>query len=227
MTLPHHQELLDFPMNDSNFMKMIHMSSSLSWKLKVAGVIVSLAQEAFERLNDTVTSSQQENWRRAEEAALKDHVHDPFVMDIFEIQLTKAPTVHGIELHLLQTSAASGMHHGAASWLTCGLVIEEAEIALAISCKAIRKNPSDLKQLVIAHCTDRAAAEQMAFIMDGRIYLQMDTTVDDSKEFDRSNEVASQNILVDDDISSNGSNSNCSADDMPDTDTFVELMSPP
>ncbi|KAI6120111.1 hypothetical protein EDD16DRAFT_1479232, partial [Pisolithus croceorrhizus] len=100
---------------------------------------------AFERLNEAVPSSQQENWWRQEEAALKDHVHDPSVMDISEIQLTKAPTVHGIELHLLQTSAASGMHHGAASWLTHGLVIKEVEIMLAISRKAIGPNPSDLK----------------------------------------------------------------------------------
>ncbi|KAI6095777.1 hypothetical protein F5141DRAFT_1068086 [Pisolithus sp. B1] len=211
MTSPHHQELLDFQMNDSNFMKMIHMT--------------------FERLNEAVPSSQQENWWRQEEAALQGHVHDPSVMDIFEIQLTKvpnngsAPTVHGIELHLLQTSAASGMHHGAASWLTHRLVIEEAEITLAIGWKAIGPNPSDLKQLVIACCTDRVAEEQMTFIMDGRIYLQMDTSLDGSEEGDRNHEVASKNVLVDNDISSSGGNSNCSADDMPDTDTFVDSTS--
>ncbi|KAI6103456.1 hypothetical protein F5141DRAFT_1007486 [Pisolithus sp. B1] len=119
-------------MNDSNFMKMIRMISSLSQKLKVAQAVVTLAREAFERLNEAVPSSQQENWWRQEEAALKDHVHDPSVMDIFEIQLTKAPTVHGVELHLLQTSTASGMDHGATSWLTCRLVIEEVEVALSI-----------------------------------------------------------------------------------------------
>ncbi|KAI6120443.1 hypothetical protein EDD16DRAFT_1518803 [Pisolithus croceorrhizus] len=204
MTSLHRQELLDFQMNDSNFMKMIHMISGLSRKLKVAQAAVTLAQEAFERLNEAVPSSQQENWWRQEEAALKDCVHDPSVMDIFEIQLTK---VHGIELHLLQTSTTSGMHHGAASWLTCGLVIEEAEVMLSIN---------------------RVAAEQKTFITDGRIYLQMDTALDDSEESDRNHEVASQNILGDDNISisSNGSNSNCSADDMQDTNIFMDPTSP-
>ncbi|KAI6100519.1 hypothetical protein F5141DRAFT_1066123 [Pisolithus sp. B1] len=202
MTLLHRQELLDFQMNDSNFMKMICMISSLLRKLKVAWAAVTLAQEAFERLNEAVPSSQQENWWRQEEAALKDRVHDPSVMDIFEIQLTK---VHGIELHLLQTSAASGMHHGAASWLTHGLVIEEVEVMLSIN---------------------RVAAEWKTFIMDGRIYLQMDTALDDSKESDRNHEVASQNIFVDDDTSSNGGNSDCSADDMQDTNTFMDPTSP-
>ncbi|KAI6115697.1 hypothetical protein EV401DRAFT_1889400 [Pisolithus croceorrhizus] len=210
MTSPHRQELLDFQMNDSNFMKMIQMISSLLQKLKVARAVVTLAREAFDRLNEAVPSSQQENWWRQEEAALKDHVHDPSVMDIFEIQLTKAPTVHGMELHLLQMSTASGMHHRAASWLTHGLVIEEAEVTLAISQKAI----------------DRVAAEHKTFIADGRIYLQMDTTLDDSEECDRNHEEACQNILVEDDISSNGGNSNCSADDMQDTDTLVDPTSP-
>ncbi|KAI6167873.1 hypothetical protein EDD17DRAFT_1467315, partial [Pisolithus thermaeus] len=226
MTSPHRQELLDFQMNDSNFMKMIRMISSLSWKLKVARAAVTLAREAFDRLNEAVPSSQQENWWRQEEAALKDRVHDPSVMDIFEIQLMKVPTVHGMELHLLQTSTASGMHHGAASWLTRGLVIEEAEVALAISQKAIGPNPSDLKQVVITHRADRVAAERKTFIADGRIYLQMDTTLDDSEECDRNHEEACQNILVEDDISSNGGNSDCSADDMQDTDTLVDPTSP-
>ncbi|KAI6106029.1 hypothetical protein EV401DRAFT_1797429, partial [Pisolithus croceorrhizus] len=154
MTLLHRQELLDFQMNDSNFMKMIQMISSLSWKVKAAWEVVSLAQESFERLNQATSlptpSSQQKNWQREEGATLNEHIHDPSVMDIFEIQLMKAPTVHGVELHLLQTSTSSGMHHGAASWQTHGLVIEEAEIVLAINQKAIGPNPSDLKRLVIA-----------------------------------------------------------------------------
>ncbi|KAI6098938.1 hypothetical protein EV401DRAFT_1895031 [Pisolithus croceorrhizus] len=186
MTSPHRQELLDFQMNDSNFMKMIRMIYRR--KLKVARAAVTLAREAFDRLNEAVPSSQQENWWRQEEAALKD----------------QPPTVHGVELHLLQTSTASGMHHGAASWLTRGLVIEEAEVTLAISQKAIGPNPSDLKRLVIARRADRVAAERKTFIADGRIYLQMDTTLDDSEECDRNHEEACQNILVEDDISSNG-----------------------
>ncbi|KAI6113980.1 hypothetical protein EV401DRAFT_1889996 [Pisolithus croceorrhizus] len=214
MTSPHRQELLDFQMNDSNFMKMIQMISSLSWKLKVAQAVVTLAQEAFDRLNEAVPSSQQENWWRQEEAALKDCIHDPSVMDIFEIQVDEG------------CPPASGMHHGATSWLTRRLVIEEAEVTLAISQKAIGPNPSDLKRLVIARHADRVAAECKTFIADSRIYLQMDTTLDDSEECDRNHEEACQNILVEDDISSNGGNSDCSADDMQDTDTLADPTSP-
>ncbi|KAI6161481.1 hypothetical protein EDD17DRAFT_1509224 [Pisolithus thermaeus] len=138
-------------LHENDLDEYIQNVSSLLQKLKVAQVAVLLAQEAFESLNDAVPFSKQENWQREEGATLKDCIHDPSVMDIFEIQLMKvpdhgsAPTVHGVELCFLQTSTSNGMHHGAASWLTCGLVIEEAEITLAISQKAIGPHPSDLK----------------------------------------------------------------------------------
>ncbi|KAI6111367.1 hypothetical protein F5141DRAFT_1063661 [Pisolithus sp. B1] len=239
MTSPHCQELLDFQMNDSNFMKMIWMISSLSQK--VLDLLISrwdpgasFADRPYKEVIKTVPADYiyislvdipargpplfkahllpvfgLKKWQREEEATLNERICGPSVMDIFEIQLTK---VHGVELHLLQTSTSNGMHHGAASWLTCGLVIEEVEIALAINQKAIGPNPSDLK----------VAAEQTTFITDGRIYLQMDTTLDGSEEFHGSNEVASENVWVDSDTSPNGSNSNCSGDDMLDTNTFAE-----
>ncbi|KAI5981079.1 hypothetical protein EDD15DRAFT_2197779 [Pisolithus albus] len=90
MTSPHRQELLDFQMNNSNFMKMIRMADSLSRKLKTAQVSVVLARDAFERFNKAITPEQQRNWGRQEETALLHRVHDPSVMDVFEIQLKKA-----------------------------------------------------------------------------------------------------------------------------------------
>ncbi|KIK10434.1 hypothetical protein PISMIDRAFT_20404 [Pisolithus microcarpus 441] len=93
MTSPHHQELLDFQMNDSNFMKMIQMADSLSRKLKTAQASVVLAREAFERFKKSITPIQQTSWSKQEEAALLCHIHDPSVMDVFEIQLKKGITV--------------------------------------------------------------------------------------------------------------------------------------
>ncbi|KAI5980780.1 hypothetical protein EDC04DRAFT_2617987 [Pisolithus marmoratus] len=85
MTAPHQQELLDFQMNDSNFMKMIQMIDSLSWKLKAVWASVVLARESFDRLDAAVTPAQQMIWKKQEEAALNEHIHDPSVMDTFEI----------------------------------------------------------------------------------------------------------------------------------------------
>ncbi|KAI6018283.1 hypothetical protein EDC04DRAFT_2607885 [Pisolithus marmoratus] len=107
MMAPHQQELLDFQMNDSNFMKMIQMS----------------------RLDVAVTPAQQMIWKKQEEAALNERIHDPSVMDTFEMQLKR---VHAVELDLLEKSKQLGIDHGAASWITRGLQIEEAEIILTI-----------------------------------------------------------------------------------------------
>ncbi|KAI6015769.1 hypothetical protein BKA83DRAFT_4129225 [Pisolithus microcarpus] len=89
MTSPHCQKLLDFQMNDSNFMKMIRMADSLSWKLKTTQASVVLAREAFERFKKSITPIQQMSWSKQEEATLLHHIHDPSVMDVFEIQLKK------------------------------------------------------------------------------------------------------------------------------------------
>ncbi|KIK13391.1 hypothetical protein PISMIDRAFT_118988, partial [Pisolithus microcarpus 441] len=212
MTTPHCQELLDFQMNDSNFMKMIQMADSLLRKLKTAWVSVVLACDAFERFNKAITPDQQRNWGRQEEAALLRCVHDPLVMDVFEIQLRKAPTVHAVELQLLEKLPQQGVHHEAMSfWITCGLAIEQAEIILNIYRKDSGLNPSKLKRLTIACCAEKLLAEQSRFIVDGRIYLQMDNEFEWSNESDgRTDPMVGQDTLDDEDILSNDGYSNSS-----------------
>ncbi|KAI6011176.1 hypothetical protein EDC04DRAFT_2609989 [Pisolithus marmoratus] len=94
MMAPHCQELLDFQMNDSNFMKTIQMSGylnvdSLLQKLKAVRASVVLAQESFDRLDVAVMPAQQMIWKKQEEAAMNEHICDPSVMDTFEIQLKR------------------------------------------------------------------------------------------------------------------------------------------
>ncbi|KAI6034785.1 hypothetical protein EDC04DRAFT_2516893, partial [Pisolithus marmoratus] len=89
MSSPHCQELLDFQMNDSNFMKMIRIVNTLLQKLKTVQASALLAQEVFERFKDAITPTQQNCWIKQEEAALLHRLDDPSVMDVFEIQLKK------------------------------------------------------------------------------------------------------------------------------------------
>ncbi|KAF8422997.1 hypothetical protein L210DRAFT_3422947 [Boletus edulis BED1] len=58
MSTPHRQELLDFQMNDSNFMKMIWMSQSLAKKLHKANRSAMTAVMAFTDLDFTVSPEQ-------------------------------------------------------------------------------------------------------------------------------------------------------------------------
>ncbi|KAI6019504.1 hypothetical protein BKA83DRAFT_4057093 [Pisolithus microcarpus] len=222
MTSLHRQELLDFQMNDSNFMKMIRMADSLSRKLKTAQASVVLAREAFERFKKSITPIQQTSWSKQEEAALLRRIHDPSVMDVFEIQLKKAPMVHAIELHLLEKSTQQGgVHHGTASWITRGLAIEEAEIILNIHRKDGGQTQSELKRVAIARRADKLAAERTRFIADGRIYLRMDDEIERSNDCDgKTNGVAGADMLADEELLSNDGDSNSSADEECGRDTF-------
>ncbi|KAI6022172.1 hypothetical protein BKA83DRAFT_4054270 [Pisolithus microcarpus] len=213
MTTPHRQELLDFQMNDSNFMKMIRMADSLSWKLKTARASVVLARDVFERFNKAITPDQQRNWGRQEEAALLRCVHDPSVMDVFEIQLKKGQIIYctQFELQLLEKSPQQGVHHEAASWITRGLAIEQGEIILNIYRKDSSPNPSELKRLTIARRAEKLLAERSRFIADGRIYLQMDDEFERSNESDgRTDPMVGQDTLDDEEILSNDGYSNSS-----------------
>ncbi|KAI5987303.1 hypothetical protein EDD15DRAFT_2389608 [Pisolithus albus] len=172
MSSPHRQELLDFQMNDSNFMKMIRIVEHLSQKLKAARISVTMAREAFKKLDEAVPSSHRAAWHIQEQSALSGRVQDVSVMDIFEIQLKKAPTIRTIELKLLEATSQPGVQRGAASWLTRGLEIEEAEIMLSITRKECGKFPSEIKRLAMAWRADRLASECSRFIADGQIYME-------------------------------------------------------
>ncbi|KAI6026871.1 hypothetical protein BKA83DRAFT_4050885, partial [Pisolithus microcarpus] len=179
----------------------LFIADSLSRKLKTAQASVVLAREAFERFKKSITPIQQMSWSKQEEAALLCHIHDPSVMDVFEIQLKKAPTVHAIELHLLEKSTQQGgVHHGAASWITRGLAIEEAEIILNIHRKDGGQTQSELKRHS-KHFT---------------IFLQKRSNDCDGK----TNGVAGADMLADEELLSNDGDSNSSADEECGRDTF-------
>ncbi|KAI6024935.1 hypothetical protein BKA83DRAFT_90507 [Pisolithus microcarpus] len=89
MSSPHQQELSDFQMNDSNFIKMINQVDSLSRKLKATCASVALARKAFTELDATVSPTNKQLWKSQEDAALHQRVDDCTVIDIFETQRSK------------------------------------------------------------------------------------------------------------------------------------------
>ncbi|KAI6000092.1 hypothetical protein EDD15DRAFT_2362665 [Pisolithus albus] len=130
-----------------------------------------MARDAFTKLDEAVSSENRQAWSIQEESALGGRVRDVSVMDIFEIQLKKAPTVRAVELELLEAPSQRGTRQGATSWITRGLGIEESEITLAITRKDSSKYPSETKRLAMAWRVDRLAVDRSGFIADGQIYL--------------------------------------------------------
>ncbi|KAI6032497.1 hypothetical protein EDC04DRAFT_2605145 [Pisolithus marmoratus] len=107
MATPHRQEVLDFQMNDSNFLKMIRMHESnnfyiqatcwtnpaiagaLQKKYKAAQKCEVATEEAFTSLNDTLPNELQEQWEQEEQATFLKRTDDPRAMDIFDVPLQK------------------------------------------------------------------------------------------------------------------------------------------
>ncbi|KAI6101880.1 hypothetical protein F5141DRAFT_1065834 [Pisolithus sp. B1] len=188
MSAPHRQELLDFQINDSNFMKMIQIVDSLSWKLKGTQASLALAVEAFQWLDESVPRLQWTTWCR-EETALREWVHDSSAMDIFEIQLQKgkctcngpmiawnltriqAPTVWAMELDLIDKSQQTGTPNGVVTWLAQGIRIEEVQLILKINTKKLSTKPRDINRLAITRTADWLASEQSAFIAEATFYM--------------------------------------------------------
>ncbi|KAN0101321.1 hypothetical protein V8E55_001305 [Tylopilus felleus] len=86
MTSSHRQELLDFQMNDSNFMKMIRMSESES------KCVTCNASKPF----------LQQEWGLQEKEAQERRISDSLVMDIFDLYLSKDQLSRQISAFLVE-----------------------------------------------------------------------------------------------------------------------------
>ncbi|KIO12125.1 hypothetical protein M404DRAFT_41553, partial [Pisolithus tinctorius Marx 270] len=174
MTSPHRQELLDFQMNDSNFMKMIWIVDSLSWKLKAARAAVPLVRQAYVKLDEALTAEQRDSWRMQEIHALQDRITDPSAMDIFEVQLRVGMVSTFLDKCKIHTYHEKHQHlHGVASWLARSLRLEEAITSLHMDRKDIGEWALELKKLAMACHADCISSEQSGFITDAVMYLKL------------------------------------------------------
>ncbi|KAG2087514.1 uncharacterized protein F5147DRAFT_588072 [Suillus discolor] len=90
------------------------------------------------------------------------------------ISFRKAPTRKQQELHLLNRQAqwpAGEIHWGAATWLACGITLEEAQVALLIDVKKLGKRPTDTQKLAIARRRDRLQGQLDDFVRVALTFL--------------------------------------------------------
>ncbi|KAI6144446.1 hypothetical protein BKA82DRAFT_3983221, partial [Pisolithus tinctorius] len=232
MSSPHRQELLDFQMSDCNFMKMICMADSLIQKLTTAKVAADMAKRAFKLLDEALSAKQRETWSYQEQVAFRDRMVDASAMDIFEVQMKKAPTVHAIELELLNNIPPSGVHRGMGSWLAHGLRLEEVAITLRIDRHNVSANAPELKRLAFARRKECLLSERSGFIADSAIYigLQQEPGVDLNPINEGENEIPdgssmSDRYLLDAD-DPNGSSDEMLAADTTDLGGITMLLLP-
>ncbi|KAG1787299.1 uncharacterized protein HD556DRAFT_1247044, partial [Suillus plorans] len=177
MGTPHRKECLDYQMNDCNFMKMIRMSKSLCRKYKEAMKGVADSNMAFERLDESANADKVKDWEAQERLAHERWRHDPTAMDIYEVQLRKAPTRKQQELRLLTVQGrrlGEARRRGAATWLAEGLAIEEAQVSLQMDVRKLGHRATDTQRLAIGRRRDTLQRDIDRWMAAGAIILGED-----------------------------------------------------
>ncbi|KAG2146457.1 uncharacterized protein EDB93DRAFT_1250995 [Suillus bovinus] len=153
MLSPHQQECLNFQMNDSNFCKMIRIKRTLCHKYKQAKNCITESEKAFDRLDEAAPANLKTEWLANEMIAQSSRINDPAAMDVYEINIKKALSKKEIELRLLEQGNARNAapsRRSVATWISMGLAIEEAQIALLIEVRRIGKQTMETQRLDLA-----------------------------------------------------------------------------
>ncbi|KAG2100190.1 uncharacterized protein F5147DRAFT_747185 [Suillus discolor] len=211
MGTPHRKEVLDYQMNDSNFMKMIRISelatsgcTNMFWshmihcwltcpaakflcrKFKEAARGAEESKLSFQNLNETAHPNMVLLWEVEEALAQANRLEDPTAMDIYEVQLEKAPTRKQQELRLLEAQNCpdhlvtnSLSRRGAATWLATGLTIEESQISPSRDVKRLRRHPTDIQLLRVARLRDKLQTRITSFLEMAPTYLGFGVDVDE------------------------------------------------
>ncbi|KAG1783468.1 hypothetical protein EV702DRAFT_1176575 [Suillus placidus] len=160
MSSPHHKECLDYQMNNSNFCKMIRMKRTLCRKYKLARNGIAESGKAFDRLDEAAPAHSKIEWLARERIAQSSRLNDPAAMDEYEINIKKAPSKKEIELRLLEESNARNAapsRRSVATWISTGLAIEEAQIALLVEGFDADDEPDDLNVDILDDLDDDPA----------------------------------------------------------------------
>ncbi|KIJ16603.1 hypothetical protein PAXINDRAFT_10319 [Paxillus involutus ATCC 200175] len=172
MSSPHRQELLNFQMNDSNFMKMIRMGRHLSAKWKNALSASRAAGRAFDSLDSGMPEAERRHWMDMERATLNTWVDDPSAMDIFQLKTNKAASVRTVEMDLLGQHASSvETPQGTVTWLAQGPAIEESAIHVMKDQRSLKSTATDVQKLAVVRRMDRLSSDISKFIDAATVYM--------------------------------------------------------
>ncbi|KAF8834188.1 hypothetical protein BDN67DRAFT_992716 [Paxillus ammoniavirescens] len=127
MTAAHRQEVLNDHMLDSNRKKMLNIVQSLSRKYIQAIQALEVAEEGYRNLTENADQSLITRWITQAQEAQSRCFADVTAMDIFDVQLQRAPTRVEMQLQLAEDPAQPSSACGVASWLSLRLKIKELQ----------------------------------------------------------------------------------------------------
>ncbi|KAG1726912.1 hypothetical protein EDB19DRAFT_1577066, partial [Suillus lakei] len=148
----HFRECFNYQMNDFNFSQMIHMKKTLYRRYKQAKNGTAKSEKAFDRLNESAPGDSKTEWLASERITQSSRINDSLAMDVYEINIKKALSKKEIKLRLLEEGNARNAapaRRSMATWISMGLVIEEAQITLLIEVQRIGRRTTETQRLDI------------------------------------------------------------------------------
>ncbi|KAH8978663.1 hypothetical protein EDB86DRAFT_2836597 [Lactarius hatsudake] len=147
MSLVHRQEVLDTHMNHSNWKKLVRIVPSLLKRWKRLGPGLDASSKAFESLSEHFKEKTQQ-WLKEDIAAQTDRGTDPSSMDIYDTVKQKAPSRAEIQLQLMVEEDGDHSIRGETSWISCGLKIQEIQLAIRYQLRSHGMNTIEESQII-------------------------------------------------------------------------------
>ncbi|KAG1784341.1 uncharacterized protein HD556DRAFT_1315167 [Suillus plorans] len=137
MSQAHRQEVLDDHMRDSNWKKIVGIMKTLLKKYKRALKGVDDTKSPFDELTLSLDPEKISIWKIDEKKAMEQCGE---YLDIYQLQMNKAPTMAEIRLKLTESENTDTSKPGTVSWLITGINLEDLQDGLRAD---IRQLPTD------------------------------------------------------------------------------------
>ncbi|KAG1840122.1 hypothetical protein C8R48DRAFT_679665 [Suillus tomentosus] len=137
MSQAHRQEVLDDHMRDSNWKKIVGIIKTLLKKYKWALKGVDDTKSPFDELTLSLDPEKILMWKIDEKKAMEQRGE---YLDIYQLQMNKAPTMAEIRLKLTESENTDTGKPGTVSWLITGINLEDLQDGLRAD---IRQLPTD------------------------------------------------------------------------------------
>ncbi|KAH9034345.1 hypothetical protein EDB85DRAFT_1863986 [Lactarius pseudohatsudake] len=147
MSLVHRQEVLDAHMNHSNWKKLVRIVPSLLKRWKRLGPGLDASSKAFESLSEHYKDKTRQ-WLKEDIAAQINRGTNPSSMDIYDTVKQKAPSCAVIQQQLMVEEDGDHSIRGETSWISCGLKIQEMQLAIRYQLRSHGMNTIEESQII-------------------------------------------------------------------------------
>ncbi|KAH9008383.1 hypothetical protein EDB85DRAFT_1883574 [Lactarius pseudohatsudake] len=147
MSLVHRQEVLDAHMNHSNWKKLVRIVPSLLKRWKRLGLGLDASSKAFESLSEHYKDKTRQ-WLKEDIAAQINRGTNPSSMDIYDTVKQKAPSRAVIQQQLMVEEDGDHSIRGETSWISCGLKIQEMQLAIRYQLRSHGMNTIEESQII-------------------------------------------------------------------------------